>query len=262
MKKITIIAAIAGALMMPTAAMAQNDSRAEGKTRVKKEQKVKEIKREADSIPESQPLKNKRAEREEAFIAGLKAMKVDSLRPQPNFTITDLKRAGENNLFVLKGETYLIDNVNGDSYLAAGKGGEAEFVYDPALPAATIANMVVIGGGYRAMLDLTVAKHRIGELEQFQMPLEALLQYCINEGCKVYWGLKSVAENKLEGTIFFYNAAKGYDHVVRIECYPSLLGDESFTMKAHASLFIPTNNVKDLFEEYHKKTDNERIKWE
>lgn len=54
---------------------------------------------------------------------------------------------------------------------------------------------------------------------------------------------------------------QGYDHVFSIECKPEDVIDGNGTIKARASLYIPTNNVDNLFQPYVKKSKNEKINY-
>ncbi len=204
--------------------------------------------------------KGTRSEIEDRFIYNLKRFCANEARPLPEVPLKELQELGDN-LFVLKGESYNISEVNGNMYFSLNEEGVPEEFMNPECPIPTFANIIILGNGYGGNIELKVSKHEYGKSETFTVPLESLIQYCISQGCKVYWGVEECRENLLIGTIFLYNPSEMYDHVVRVELNPQDIGADNFVVKGRASLFIPTNNVQNLFQEYKQKGDDEKIKY-
>lgn len=108
----------------------------------------------------------------------------------------------------------------------------------------------------------TVLKHEYGEKETVVTTVNKMLAEFEKDNCVPFWGVEKLTNGILEGALFLYNQKQGYDHVLKIECDPEEIINGNGQIKARASLFIPTNNVDNLYSPYVKKSKNERIDYE
>lgn len=199
--------------------------------------------------------KGTRGEIENRYIDGLKKFSSKEVRTPPQYNVTDLKKIGDN-IYEHSGEIYTINKVNKNSYFTINEKGQAQLIMESKNPIPTIANMILIGNGFEGTLELKISKHEYGESEIINIPLEKFIQYNIANGCDIFWGLDSFNSNILKGTIFCYNSNEGYDHIIRIEVKTSLLGSNKLVIKGYASLFVPTNNIQNLFQDKNEKNKN------
>lgn len=200
-----------------------------------------------------------RSEIENKFIARLKSGTTWK-RGRISFDVAALQPYGKDR-FILPGESYQrMETINRNVYLEPD--GENP-VWDRNYPSESIANLMLFPSDIygRVSVDLTVRKHGYGEKETLTVPLETLLDVCSRDGCNPYWGVEKFENGKLKGVLFFFNRSQGYSHVVRVECDVDDIFAGKGIIKSIASLYIPTNNVQDLFAPYVKKTDKERIKY-
>ena len=109
---------------------------------------------------------------------------------------------------------------------------------------------------------LTVLKHEYGEKETIATTVNNMLAEFEKDDCVPFWGVEKLTNGILEGALFLYNHKQGYDHVLKIVCDPEEIINGNGQIKARASLFIPTNNVDNLYSPYVKKSKNERIDYE
>lgn len=109
---------------------------------------------------------------------------------------------------------------------------------------------------------LTILKHEYGEKETIATTVNKMLAEFEKDDCVPFWGVEKLTNGILEGALFLYNQKQGYDHVLKIECDPEEIINGNGQIKARASLFIPTNNVDNLYSPYVKKSKNERIDYE
>lgn len=192
-----------------------------------------------------------RTEIENQFIDGLLSYKVKKTRNLPLYFKEDLIDIGNDN-FLLKGSTYLISTVNNNSYLSKDDKDSLRFIVNPKQPIATLSNMIITGAGYPATLNMSISTHEYGSKTTLSVPLEQFLQYCIIGGCEIYWGYEKLESNILYGTIFCYNPKQGYDHIIHLYCDIENLGEDNFEIHSRVSLFVPTTNIQNLFEEYSR----------
>lgn len=188
-----------------------------------------------------------RTEIENRFIKGLLHYVADSAASVPDMVSTDLRPTNDTSIFILPGDSYLSKHINNNTYVAKGIDGNYSFIVDPQLPVATIANMMILGIGYQALLDMTISIHEYGSTAKTTVTLDQFRQYCIKSGCKLFWAFESNESDELKGTLFCSNEKEGYEHIVRLTCRPADLGSEHFTMTARVSLYVPTTNVSDTY---------------
>ena len=202
-----------------------------------------------------------RSEIEDKLINKIKGSKLIRV---PNEESSRIQRQpyGED-LYVLPGSTYLNPEINRNIYILHDSIIQPVWSID--YPAESISNLFLFPSKKYGSndIEITVLKHEYGEKETFNTNIENLLAECEKDGCIPYWGLESYDGNTLFGSLFLYNWKHGYDHVLKIECCPSDIIDGNGTIRARASLFIPTNNIDTLYEPYREKSDEEKIKyWE
>lgn len=188
-------------------------------------------------------LGGNRSQIEDNFIAKLRHAEGMETSPVPEMD-TDEWPEGEE-IYRIDGEKYGMSEVSSSYYLADDG---HRLLYSSAYPAESLANLFICGvEGQDAPITVSIAKHEYGVRDTVQTTVSSLSGLCEEEGCDIYWGTESLEEGRLLGSVFFSNWMLGYDHVLRVECDPSLLGTEDFSIKARMSLFIPTTNIKDLY---------------
>ena len=111
-------------------------------------------------------------------------------------------------------------------------------------------------------LNVTVLKHKYGEKETFTITVDQLLAYAEKTGCLPFWGMERFEDGRLEGSLFLYNRIQGYDHVFKVVCTPADVIGGAGEIEARASLFVPTNNVQNLYAPYQKKAEDKKIRYE
>ena len=187
-----------------------------------------------------------RSEIEDKLISKIKSSKLVRV-PNEERSKTQRQPYGED-LYLLPGTTYLNPEINRNIYILSDSIIQPVWSID--YPAESISNLFLYPSNKYGLKDLeiTVLKHEYGEKESFNTDIEKLLAVCEKDGCIPYWGLESYDGNTLLGSLFLYNWKHGYDHVLKIECCPTEIIKGTGTIKARASLFIPTNNIQTLFE--------------
>lgn len=200
-----------------------------------------------------------RSEIENDFIAELKSFKGSRIPFEPIDTLR-LEPYGEDKL-IYAGDSYQNRFITRNIYLGIENICP---VYDIQSPVESIANLFIFPSEISDSIkvDLTILKHEYGEKEYFVIPLSQLLAACEGNGCIAFWGMEKYEEGILEGVLFLYNKYRGYDHVIKVECNPEVVLNKRGHIKARASLFIPTNNVQNLYSPYIKKDENKKIKYD
>lgn len=198
-----------------------------------------------------------RTKTENTMIGRIK--RSDGKRPAVLVDKDNVEAYGDN-MFILPGGSYHSKDVTKNVYLDPSLNP----VWDVAYPAESIANLFELPSkDYgNETVELTVLKHEYGQKETILTTVNKFLAEFEKDGCMPFWGIEKLADGKLEGALFLYNQTQGYDHVIKIDCVPNDVINGSGYIKARASLFIPTNNVDNLYMPYVKKSKEQRINYE
>lgn len=166
----------------------------------------------------------------------------------------------DGDLLVEAGEHYILPQVNRNMYFRRDSTYGVVLVYDKEFPVQSVANMMVSGDKWLTAypLELSVTTYD-REVVTLNMTLRQLLGYAQKKGCVAYWGYDSTEDGVLKGTLFLYNPAYGYDHVVRVTCDIDSVGTKDLVLKAQAMLFSPTTNIKTLFGDGKGKSKPKKI---
>lgn len=204
-----------------------------------------------------------RGEIENEFIKKLQAKKNTERKSFRNYSHEELKRYGED-LYFLPGDTYISKDINRNTIFEKEDSISFKPVWNISHPVESIGNMMIYPSSIYSnpILDVTILKHEYGETENIEITLNKFIAICENEGCIPFWGVENFDGEKLQGALFLYNPFQGYDHVLKIECKPEEIINGTGKIKGRASLYIPTNNVHNLFSPYVPKTEDEKIKYD
>lgn len=220
---------------------------------------------ESGSVKVSMPLNyqtvkgGSRSDIEKTFISNVK--KNEKRRSKAFFDLERAEPYGDDK-YIIPGHSYQSKDITRNVFLTTDS--VVNLIWDSNFPLESIANMFICpNDNYGDIeLNITVLKHEYGEQEKFSVQLEKFLAYCEEEGCIPFWGVERFQDGKIEGALFLYNQGQGYDHVLKINCMPQEVIEGNGVITARASLFVPTNNVNNLFQPYIKKTDKEKIRYD
>lgn len=111
-----------------------------------------------------------------------------------------------------------------------------------------VGNILLTGCAPRLIpLDLTFNRYGYKK-SQMKLTLQQYIVYCQSEGCCLYVGFKQVTPEKISATLFAYNKALAYNHMLSLEFPVSLLEKGEGRIKGELYAYTPLQNVtKDLF---------------
>lgn len=205
---------------------------------------------------------------ERDFIKGLSAFTLDGQRNTPAEVSEDeLSIYGTEGLFVIPGESYIIDLLNQNVYyklttisetartiinnkpmVVSVESVQPVIVIDNEFPAETFANLMMCDDS--SVPDVTVDLdfhlsnyHR----ERVSMPLSRLKAYCCQQGCGMYFACDGTRGEKVRGVMFASNVPKGYNHLFSIRIPAEQLTSETPVVQADVYLYIPPIDKEKLF---------------
>lgn len=219
-------------------------------------------------------LPSERANREKRFVMdllktsgsmeddmGVEDELLDSL------LLGDLKPYADD-VFVLPGDQLQYKFVNTDRYfgydtithqVTTSKGivrnkiiKKLKFLYDPRYPKESLQNLMVIplDEGADVPVKLTILTHEYRSKATLDTTVDKLISFCQYAGCTSFMGFERPRPTgETAFTVFMLNEEESYIHVFRFECDAVAVINGKAPIYAKASLYIPTDNIDNLFEE-------------
>ena len=167
----------------------------------------------------------------------------------PSFRM--LRKVWKENYYTLKGESYLMDNLNANQYFELNEKGQLRPIYNKVYPLESLANLLTttyIDNNY--VLDIQFRKYGFNT-DTLCVPLSQWIRYCRHTGCKLFFGIVSLDEDKeAVCELLTHNGAMGYNHVMKITFPMNILEARKGHIQARLNSYVNTSRVKNLFGEY------------
>lgn len=204
-----------------------------------------------------------RSQTEQRFIDALQHFQPSEPAPV-TFPDTVSFTMVEDSILVWPGESYMLPSVNRNTYYRLTPDTSVEPLCDSAFPHHTVANLLMFEAlpQCNATVSMTVLRHEYRVKDSVTVTLPCLIQYCRQEGFTPYWGAISADDTLMRGSLIFFNHSTKQVHIFRIECDPRELSSGHVVLHAVASLYVPTSNVKNLYEQYKEKSADEIINYQ
>lgn len=183
-------------------------------------------------------------EAEEWVERDIKAVSTGGMRPpQPVEAI--LSPANERGYFIQKGNFYINKWINDNLYFHQ-KDNTFELVLETAYPIETCANMML--EPFMGDFTLNIVQHAYGgKKKTFDVQLLQWVAWCRDTGCKLYFGVEELKDGQMKATVFAVNQMFNFNHLLTFQVPLVMIGDTKGDIKADLSCFIPTHNIKDLY---------------
>ena len=187
-------------------------------------------------------------ERERRLPEELKRTKLSAVTHEIPL-INQLHKAWKKNYYTLEGGSYLIDDLKADQYFQTDHNGHLKPMYASEYPVESLANLftsLYIEGDFT--LDIQLRKYGF-KTERIQVPLHQWTAFCLQEGCKPYFGIIQLQEQTVQCELIMYNAAMGYNHVMKLYVPLHAISTRQATIEARLTAYVTTSRVKNIFED-------------
>ncbi|MBR4367409.1 MAG: hypothetical protein IKP43_11600 [Bacteroidaceae bacterium] len=203
---------------------------------------------------------SEREEMEKRFVKELKAYTYEG-KGAADVDATNLIRTDDPDVFVQKGQTYIIAAINNNRYVTISSETDTtvtdtvahevlryRYLFNRHNAAESLSNLMVEPGmkvdGDSISLQVRYYNYK---RETLKVSVRDFLGYCIKQGCSPYFGIEEEEGNNITGTLFLANAASGYVHLVNVKCDTDKLFSDRPQLTATMLMFTPTSNIKNLF---------------
>ena len=152
---------------------------------------------------------------------------------------------------IIDGGHYLIDEIRGDLFFRR-RNNRRELLFNKRSPIRSVSNILLTGiAPCELPLDLRMVKYG-NKVDTIEISLQQYVAYCKSEGCKMYYGTKTVTDSVITGTLFAYNEKYSYTHMLSVSFPLAILDGEVSPIIGKAYVYIP---LHDITEKYiNKKT--------
>ena len=149
----------------------------------------------------------------------------------------NLKRV-DRDLYVAENGFYEIESAQRSAFFRR-KGLFYQPLCESSLPVESLMTLLT---GFNRRKDYTVQAvcHQYGyRTAQISVPLDYLIDYCLDQGCVPYVGIESQTKDTVVATLFMVNRSLGYSHTFQFTVDTDMLDETAGTLSAKAYLFTP-----------------------
>lgn len=183
------------------------------------------------------------------FIAELKKYIADKNKEDIEFIspTEDMLIKGDNGLYVMKRNKHLIDILVSDNYYA--KTGEVFTpIYNAKYPIESMSNLFTIPIDRDIDVELVINKYGY-EKEEMKVKLFDLISFLKYYDCETFVGVEESKGSHVIGTSMAVNIGLAYAHILFFDFDLDIFKNKSNKkMKIEINSYIPTHNLKSLFE--------------
>lgn len=87
----------------------------------------------------------------------------------------------------------------------------------------------------------------------FTVGISEWVSYCLNEDMNVYFAIEDETIESVKAVILAENKNWGYNHLLSVTVPRDFINNPAIKLTATLNAFIPTHNVRDLYQEYKDK---------
>lgn len=184
---------------------------------------------------------------------------IDSVRHQrviPN-PPNDLKEEG--GFFVSRNSHFELESLNDAKYYKQTGNGYTP-IFSSAFKEYSAANLfqgLVPSDGYRLYIEQTVYGMKTSN---YTITLSQWLDYCAWLGLKVYFAVEEERVDGLLAIVLVHSEDFNFNHMLSVVIPGSFTTNRQVVLKARLTSYIPTHNLKNLYQKETKK--RKRIQWQ
>jgi len=162
-------------------------------------------------------------------------------------------------IYVTKDDYYQLESMSNATYYYK-VGGEFVPVFDDTQPEYSASNLlqgIIADDDYRLHIEQSV--YGMTSVK-YMISLRQWLDYQASQGLKVFVGMEEQREDGLLMLVVAQNKDLGYNHLLSIVIPDGFTKDRKAILKARLSGFIPTHNLKNLYQQEFR--NRKKTKWQ
>lgn len=141
---------------------------------------------------------------------------------------------------------YMIDRIRSDIHLAVND-GQKQVLCSPSHPTKSVSNIMLTGIA-PITIPMTLAVNKYGgRTDSIQTTVQQYINFCIADGCRLFFGIKDVNQETLSGTLFAYNESIAFTHMLKIDFPLDIIHGQCAQALATAYVYIPMRYFSDAY---------------
>ena len=147
--------------------------------------------------------------------------------------------------FVVDNGNFLTDAIRATQYFERDTMGEWEPVLNATHPRWSASNLMLSPislGDYTLQCRLDMYGYQDSS---FSLPISRWISETMQEGCQLYFGVKSFSSKVIHGTVFCPNKTAGYCHMMSVDIPIDDFNDKKGIIKGRLYVYIPMHNIVD-----------------
>lgn len=119
----------------------------------------------------------------------------------------------------------------------------------------------MLTGQFQYVIPMHLRIDKYGyKAEETDITLQQFIDYCKNEGCKLYFGIKTMNEKTLTGTLFAYNEKMAYNHVLSVSIPLNILDGKRKDKRYSLCLYpFAKRNREILYSGHPRRSTSKKI---
>jgi len=160
-----------------------------------------------------------------------------------------LKTTWQGRYFILPGEKFYLPQINSDSYYERDERDSLRLLCNTRLMKESVANLLTTGQ-VENDYDLEIRMVKYGfKYDTLQVRLNQWINYCLDHGCKPYFGLIDETDGVAKCELIMWNPDMGYLHSMRVVFDMLTLSERKGLVQARLNAFVEISKVQYLFDE-------------
>lgn len=177
-----------------------------------------------------------------------------SIRPYELIPDSDVVEISENVFQSQPVSNYYVESLNTARYYSKDSEGNLSPIFDSTQKWYSAANLfgglIPNLGGYK----LYIEQNNYGfTKESYTVSFQQWIDYCKNNDITVYFAVEEEREDGLKGLLIGQSKKLGFNHMMSVIIPNNFAENPKSVFKASLNAYIPTQNVKELYQKYTKK---------
>ena len=172
--------------------------------------------------------------------------------PQP--LNSELEKMSDGYLRTIPVTHYYVESLNTATYYQKEKGEKMKPVYgkDQKWYSATnlFHGLIDDTSDYRLYIEQSLYGFN---KQSYTISLNQWLNYCVENKLAIYFAIEEEREDGLKALLIAQSHDLGFNHMLSIIIPDNFVEKRNVTLKATMNAYIPTDNVKDLYQQYKEK---------
>ena len=157
-------------------------------------------------------------------------------------------------VFVQKGETYLIREMTSNRYWKKTDDDRFDLLFDWTYIPESVSNLFINGPGIENDIIMKMKqRYYTSKTLHYECSLSTLTSFMKDENNHIYVGIDEMGSDKITGVVVYENRDYKYNHALYFSAPYAIFEQRAGYIDATIYTYIPMHNVQTLFDKEHKK---------